>query len=107
MSVREREVEAYLRKRVEALGGECVKFHPDDKPGYPDRIVMLPGGILVWVELKKPKGGKLSSLQKFRHEELRQLGQHVVVVWTKVDADWLVGWMEARMRESLHTGSPA
>lgn len=96
--MREREVESYLRRRVEALGGECVKFIPDDMPGYPDRIVMLPGGVLVWAETKKPKGGRVSKLQKLRHEQLRALGQHVVVVWTKEQADELV--------EQL-TGSPA
>lgn len=96
--MREREVESYLRRRVEALGGECVKFLPDDMPGYPDRIVMLPGGVLVWAETKKPKGGKVSKLQKLRHEQLRSLGQRVIVVWTKEQADELV--------EQL-TGSPA
>lgn len=96
--MREREVESYLRRRVEALGGECVKFIPDDMPGYPDRIVMLPGGVLVWAETKKPKGGRVSKLQKLRHEQLRALGQRVVVVWTKEQADELV--------EQL-TGSPA
>jgi len=88
--MREREVEAHLRKLVEGLGGECKKFVPDQDPGYPDRIVMLPGGVLVWVELKKPKGGRVSGLQKFRHAELRALGQRVEVVWTKEQADRLV-----------------
>lgn len=95
--VREREVESYLRRRVEELGGECVKFIPDDMPGYPDRIVMLPGGVLAWAETKKPKGGRVSKLQKFRHEQLRKLGQDVFVVWTKEEADALVGMLEHRM----------
>ena len=94
VAVRENEVEGYLRKQVEALGGECVKFHPYDMPGYPDRIVMLPGGVLVWAETKKPKGGRVSKLQKFRHEQLRKLGQDVFVVWTKEQADELVAYLE-------------
>lgn len=88
--MREREVEKHLRGLVEARGGECKKFVPDQDPGYPDRVVMLPGGVLVWVELKKPKGGKVSSLQKYRHAELRALGQRVEVVWTKEQADELI-----------------
>lgn len=97
--VREREVESYLRRQVEALGGECVKFIPDDMPGYPDRIVMLPGGVLAWAETKKPKGGKVSKLQKFRHEQLRKLGQQVFVVWTKDQADELVARLQGAPRE--------
>lgn len=88
--MREREVERHLRQKVEAHGGECKKFIPDQDPGYPDRIVMLPGGVLVWVETKKPKGGRVEPLQKLRHKELRALGQRVEVVWTKEQADALV-----------------
>ena len=88
--MRERDVERHLCARVEALGGACDKFIPDNKPGMPDRIVMLPGGVLVWVELKRPKGGRLSELQKLRHRQLRALGQRVEVAWTKEQADALV-----------------
>lgn len=88
--MREREVEGYLRRRVEEAGGRCEKFIPDLDSGMPDRIVMLPGGILVWVETKKPKGGKVSSIQAYQHKRLRALGQRVEVVWTKEQADELV-----------------
>ena len=88
--MREREVESHLRRRVEQVGGRCEKFIPDNDAGMPDRIVMLPGGILVWVETKKPKGGRLESLQKFQHDRLRRLGQRVEVVWTKEQGDRLV-----------------
>lgn len=88
--IREREVEDYLRRRVEDRGGICDKFIPDNKPGMPDRIVMLPGGVLVWVETKRPKGGRLSELQKLRHRQLRALGQRVEVAWTKEQADALL-----------------
>lgn len=93
--MREREVERHLRERVEAQGGRCEKFDPSLSPGMPDRIVMLPGGVLVWVELKKPKGGRLSELQRFRHRQLRALGQRVEVVWTKEQADALVAVLSA------------
>mgnify|MGYP003297222271 CR=1 FL=1 len=87
MPVREREIESYLRKRVEEHGGVCEKFIPDLDSGMPDRIVMLPGGVLVWVETKKPKGGKVSPIQLYQHGRLRKLGQAVEVGWTKVQAD--------------------
>ena len=90
MAVREREVEGYLRRRVEQAGGRCEKFLPDLDSGMPDRVVMLPGGVLVWVETKKPKGGRVTKLQLEQHRRLRALGQRVEVVWTKEQADELL-----------------
>ena len=85
----ENEVEGHLR-RVEKVGGVCVKFLPDFARGFPDRIVLLPGGVLVWVETKRPQGGVLSPVQKVQHVLLRRLGQRVEVVWTKDQADALI-----------------
>ena len=90
MATLERDVEAHLRLRVEKAGGLCVKFLPDLMTGMPDRIVLLPGGVVVWVETKKPRGGKLSEVQKYRHKKLQALGQIVEVCWTKEDADRIV-----------------
>lgn len=86
----ENEVEGHLRRRVEKAGGLCVKFIPDFARGFPDRIVLLPRGVLVWVETKRPQGGVLSPAQKVQHVLLRRLGQRVEVVWTKDQADGLI-----------------
>ena len=86
----ENEVEGHLRRRVEKVGGICVKFLPDFARGFPDRIVLLPRGVLVWVETKRPQGGALSPVQKVQHVFLRRLGQRVEVVWTKDQADDLI-----------------
>lgn len=45
-------IEAYLVKRVEALGGICLK---GDTPGrrFLDRICIMPGGVTMYAELKK------------------------------------------------------
>ena len=87
---REREVERRLVDRVSAAGGQCLKFVPEQAPGMPDRLVLMPGGVSVWVELKRPRGGRLAPLQSWRHEQLRRLGQRVEVVWTREQADALV-----------------
>lgn len=89
-TVAEHEVESYLRRRVEAQGGKCVKFVPDFARGFPDRIVILPHGVLVWVETKRPVGGVLDPYQNLQHTVLRRLGQRVEVVWSKEDADNLL-----------------
>lgn len=94
MHVRERDVEKYLVERLESVGLKCIKFLPDMLNGMPDRLVLLPGGRVVWVELKT-RGGELSELQKLRGLELRRAGHEVVVVWTKEQADELA-WRLSR-----------
>jgi hypothetical protein len=86
----ESEVERHLRIIVEQAGGRCEKFIPDFARGFPDRIVLLPHGVLVWVETKRPVGGVLDGAQNVAHEILRRLGQKVYVVWSKEDADNLL-----------------
>ena len=87
--IREREVESYLIKRLRQHGLACIKFIPDQVNGMPDRLVLLPGSRVLWVELKT-KGGALSEIQKLRHRELREKGHEVVVVWSKERVDELV-----------------
>lgn len=94
----EHDVESRLGRKVRAAGGQCVKFIPDHMGGMPDRIVMMPGGVLVWVETKRPSDGKLSELQKHRHKQLRQLGQRVVVCWSANDVDGLFNELTSRGR---------
>ena len=91
MQERERAVEQYLRRQVEARGGRCVKFDPSSTRGWPDRIVLLPHGHLIWVELKRPRGGVVSPAQRVAHEELRRLGQNVVVLKSKEEVDEFLG----------------
>ena len=90
MIEREADVESHLVREVGRRGGRCVKFDPSFLAGWPDRIVILPGGILVWVELKRPKGGRVAALQHHAHRVLRDLGQRVELVYTKAEADELI-----------------
>lgn len=90
INIREREVEAYLVKRLKSeLGLDCKKFIPDQDNGMPDRVILLPASRVMWVEVKTI-GGELSELQRYQHEKLRQAGHVVEVVWTKRQADDLV-----------------
>lgn len=89
IKVRERDVESYLVQRLDGIGIPCVKFNPDGKIGMPDRLVLLPGGKVIWVELKT-SGGHLEEIQKLQHKRLKEIGHEVRVVWAKADADALV-----------------
>ena len=95
--MREKEVEAYLVKRVKDLGGKAYKWVSPGNDGVPDRIVIMPGGTVVFGELKAP-GEKLRPLQEAKRAELRKLKQTVFVLddKSKVDAfirlSILAGW---------------
>lgn len=76
-----------MRKQVKVLGGLCIKLNPFGYAGIPDRLVLLPGGIAVFFELKRPVGGKYEPLQLRWHSKLRQLGFKVFVCNTKASVD--------------------
>ena len=82
----EGDVERALVKRVEKeLGGMCEKFTSPGRRSVPDRIVSLPGGQLIFVELKAP-GKTPSKLQQRDHERRRTMGFDVRVIDTVEDA---------------------
>ena len=90
----EKEVESYFVKRAKEEGYLAVKFVPDQKKGMPDRLLLLPRGHVVWVELKRPKGGRLSAIQKYQHQKLRSYGHVVYVVATRKEVDELFDEIE-------------
>lgn len=75
----EREIEAHLRKQIKGMGGKAFKFVSPGNDGVPDRLVCLPGGRIVFVELKAP-GKKPTPRQLQRQDELRALGFDVRVI---------------------------
>lgn len=77
--MQESKVENRLKKEIELIGGKALKFVSPGMSGVPDRIVLLPGGRIVFVELKAP-GKKLRALQKYRAKELKGLGFDVRVI---------------------------
>lgn len=75
----EKWLESQLVKKIAARGGVALKYSNANRTGYPDRLVLTPGGRASFVELKT-KGRKPTRLQRLRHEELRTLGFEVAVV---------------------------
>lgn len=74
--VRESALERKLREGVERAGGKAPKWVSPGNRGVPDRIVILPGGRTVYVEMKAP-GKPLEPLQEKWAKTLRKMG-HVV-----------------------------
>lgn len=84
----EKDIETYLKKEVEKLGGWYFKVVPVHVAGIPDRLVILPpDGKTIWVELKRESDGKLRALQKHQHNKLKKVGAEVVVLWSRSDVD--------------------
>lgn len=77
--MRERDIEKWLRRQVESLGGLAFKFTSPGNDGVPDRLAVLPGGLIYFIELKTDRG-RLSLLQVWQQDRLRQLGVNVAVI---------------------------
>lgn len=80
----EKDVEKALVQRILALGGMCEKFTSPGRRSVPDRICLMPGGVIFFVELKAP--GKFPTRkQQLDHDRRRALG-HTVYVISSVEA---------------------
>lgn len=82
----EKDIESYLCKQVKTLGGLALKWVSPGFDGVPDRIILLPGGRVVFAELKDT-GKTPRKKQRYRHQQLRALGFEVFVPdsYTAVD----------------------
>lgn len=76
----EKDIERRLVNGVRALGGRAYKFVSPGNIGVPDRLVVLPGGRVIFVELKTERG-KLSPMQEVQLQNLAELGAAVGVLW--------------------------
>jgi hypothetical protein len=77
--MREKEIEQKFTLMVKQAGGMALKFVSPGMSGMPDRIVLLPGGYMAFVEVKSP--GKVPRpLQEARHRMLRKLGFKVFLL---------------------------
>ena len=75
----EKQIEQSLVNAVKNMGGIAPKFVSPGFDGMPDRIVLLPHGVMAFVEVKAP-GKKPLPLQVSRHGLLRHLGFKVYVL---------------------------
>lgn len=71
----EKSIENVLRKAVEDEGGVCLKWTCPGHRGVPDRMILFPGGIIAFVELKRP-GAKVKAggLQEWWRQRLVEFG---------------------------------
>jgi len=77
--MREKTIEQHLVKAVKNSGGIAPKLVSPGFDGMPDRLVLLPGGKIGFVEVKAP-GKEPRPLQVARHGLLQRLGFKVYVL---------------------------
>lgn len=82
----EKEVESYLVKRVKALGGVAYKFTSPAHRGVADRVIVLPGGAVWFVEVKT-EVGRLSPLQDLFRKKINGLGGNYICLYGVKDVD--------------------
>lgn len=89
MEKRERDIEKWLREKIQQLGGVAMKFTSPGNDGVPDRIAILPGGQVWFIELKKD-GEVPKKIQEWQMEQLRKMGCNVALITGKQEAmDWI------------------
>ena len=85
--MREKTIEKKLADAVKARGGRAPKFTSPGFDGMPDRIVLMPGGRIAFVEVKAP-GKAPRPLQEARHRLLRRLGFQASTSLDDREPDW-------------------
>lgn len=76
--MRESSLERGFVNRIKKAGGLCWKFTAPGVSGVPDRVAVLPGGRVCFIELKRD-GGVISEVQKIRIKELNARGTYARV----------------------------
>ena len=82
----ERDIERALVRRVESLGGMAEKFVSTGRRSVPDRLITMPNGVIIFVEVKNV-GKKPTPAQQRDHDRRRALGCDVRVIDTMEDAN--------------------
>lgn len=94
IKTKEKSIEKYLAERIKILGGYCFKLNPLWYKGIPDRLILYRVGSghnsycrIAFVELKRPKGGRLSVAQKWWQKKLEAIGAEWHLLSTREEVD--------------------
>lgn len=83
-------VEKHFCEAVSANGGIQFKLRTPGKDGAPDRMAIFPYNRVFFVELKRPKGGRIRDLQFLWAELALTVGTNVEFLWTCDDVNrWI------------------
>ena len=94
----ERDVEKYLTAQAKKIGGLSYKWTCPGQDGVPDRIIIMPGGHVYFVELKTYQG-RLSQIQKHQINKIREKGAAVYILYGKKGVDCFIEDIKGDMNE--------
>lgn len=86
-------IESRLKQAIERLGGLCIKLWALSFTGLPDRLILLPGGKVFFVETKHSEKNPRKR-QLVVHQQLRSLGFMVFVIRTNEDLKGFLATIE-------------
>ena len=86
----EGKIQKYAKDRFGAIGGLVRKLSYEGRSGAPDLLVILPDGIVWFVEVKKDENTKPDPHQLREHERMRKRGANVFVVGSFKQVDDLI-----------------
>lgn len=95
----EKITEKYLRDEIKKIRGFAYKFVSPGNAGVPDRLICLPGGKVVFVELKS-EGKHSTTRQKLQHGRLIALG---FKVYADIDTKAKVDEIVRDLKDGIHT----
>lgn len=82
----EKVLDQKIRRRCKDLGGLALKFPAIHIIGFPDRMCLLPGGRVIFIEVKTTRK-KPTKIQLHVHRKLKALGFQVEVVDNSLKID--------------------
>jgi len=82
----EKAIERYLVSECTRRGWLCLKYANMTEAGYPDRLIVMNGGLTAWCELKSAGQG-MRPIQQRRYEQLTAMGHVVNVCDSRVAVD--------------------
>ena len=83
----ESKVEKHLVEGAANRGGMCIKLDASVYAGIPDRLLVLPGVQPRFVEVKRPKGGRVSARQDAWRVRLNTMSQDYSLLSTIEEVD--------------------
>ena len=99
MSALEKDVVKRVKDWCDKNGVLYIKFTPFGSKGWPDTIIVFPGGFHLWVELKRA-GKKPRPLQQHRMGQLAVMG--ALAVWFD-NADAAIEYLQDCLDSAMET----
>jgi hypothetical protein len=90
----ESDLEKYLITESNKRGFLCLKLRIDGTNGWPDRTLFSKHGMVAFIELKRPKRGRPSSLQRKWIAELVERGRIAEFIESKDALDRILDMLD-------------